>query len=114
MTSCGDVIDIVAGAVVHTVGGVGADEIWFNPGDERVYFGGGTDSISVNVVNGASPWNLITTLTVGQKFATHPPPNQTTHSVAADSENNRVFVPVGNLGIKVYSADNDNGEGSDK
>ena len=38
MTSCGDVINIATGAVVHTRG-VGADEIWFKCGDERVYFG---------------------------------------------------------------------------
>src|SRR5205823_7001899 len=59
MTSCGNVLDIASGAVVHTVAGVGADEIWFNSGDERVYFGGGTDRISVNAVNALSPYNLI-------------------------------------------------------
>src|SRR5438876_935460 len=32
MTSCGNVLDIASGAVVHTVGGVGVDEIWFNSG----------------------------------------------------------------------------------
>src|SRR2546425_315278 len=51
MTSCGDVLDIATGAVLHTVTPtVGGDEIWFNSGDERVYFGGGTNRISVDVV----------------------------------------------------------------
>jgi hypothetical protein len=35
-------------------------------------------------------------------MATLPAPNQSTHSVAADSENNRIFVPVSFEGFKVY------------
>lgn len=114
MTSCGDVLDVATGAVVHTVAGVGRDEIWFNRGDDRVYFGGGLNRISVPVVSGLSPYSLITTLTVGQILV--PPPNaanHTTHSVAADSENNRIFVPVTHEGVKVYTHDRDNGEGPD-
>jgi hypothetical protein len=102
MTSCGDVLDIRTGAVVHTVTGVGGDEIWFNSGDERVYFGGGLNRISVPVVNGVTPYNLITTLTVGTSAVT---PAHTTHSVAADSENNHIFVPVSHEGVKVYTED---------
>jgi hypothetical protein len=110
ITSCGDVIAIGTGTIAHTVAGVGADEIWYNPGDERVYFGGGANRISVNVVNGLSPWNLITTLTVGTLATT---PTQTTHSVAADREFNRIFVPVVHRGVRVYTDDHDNGEGPD-
>ena len=102
ITSCGDVLDIESGKVETTVAGGGGDEIWFNPGDERVYFGGGLDRLSVPVVDIElgecfSP-HLITTLTVGT-------PGNTTHSVAADSENNRIFVPVRNVGVKVYTDD---------
>jgi len=113
MTSCGDVLEIATGKVLLRVAGVGGDEIWFNPGDERVYFGGGLDRISVPVVNALPPYNLITTLTVGL-IAVAPAPNHTTHSVAADSELNRVFVPVSHEGVKVYTDDQDNGEGHDK
>jgi hypothetical protein len=113
MTSCGDVLEIATGAVLLRVAGVGGDEIWFNPGDERVYFGGGLDRISVPVVNALPPYNVITTLTVGL-IAVAPAPNHTTHSVAADSELNRVFVPVSHEGVKVYTDDRDNGEGPDK
>jgi hypothetical protein len=113
MTSCGDVLSTATGAIVTHVGGVGGDEIWFNPGDERVYFGGGLDRISVPVVNALAPYNLITTLTVGV-IETPPAPNHTTHSVAADSETNRTFVPGGFEGVKVYTDDTDNGEGQDK
>jgi len=100
MTSCGDILDIRTGAVVQTVAGVGGDEIWFNSGDERVYFGGGLNRISVPVVNGVTPYNLITILTVGTTAVT---PAHTTHSVAADSENNHIFVPVSHEGVKVYT-----------
>jgi hypothetical protein len=112
MTSCGDVLDVATGKVLQTVAGIGGDEIWFNPGDERVYFGGGKDRISVPVVNALPPYNLITTLVVG-KILLPAAPNHTTHSVAADSELNRIFVPVSYEGVKVYTADRDNGEGPD-
>src|SRR5207244_13175425 len=39
MASCGDVLDIKTGGFVTNVPVVTADEIWFNSGDERVYFG---------------------------------------------------------------------------
>ena len=41
VTSCGDILAVATGAVLKTVAGAGGDEIWFNRGDERVYFGGG-------------------------------------------------------------------------
>lgn len=114
MTSCGDVVDIASGKVMTTVAGVGGDEIWYNPGDERVYFGGGMNFISVSVVD-AIAYNLVTTLTVGVIVPPVPPAffnpaSQITHSVAADSMNNHIFVPVSNIGIKVYT-DDVNGEG---
>src|SRR5579862_6659189 len=41
ITSCGDVVDISSFTLVTTVTGLGpVDEIWYNSGDERVYFGG--------------------------------------------------------------------------
>jgi len=118
MTSCGDVLDIRAGqqneakAVVFTVPKVGGDEIWFNSGDERVYFGG-YQGINVPVVNALSPFNQIDNLVVGL-IATPPAPNHTTHSVAADSENNRIFVPVSHEGVQVWTADQGEGEGHDQ
>ena len=99
VTSCGDVIRIADGAVLTTIGGVGGDEIWYNPGEERVYFGG-FQSIRVPIVN-ANTFNLMATLLIGH--IAPPAPSQTTHSVAADSENNLIFVPVSNVGVKVYT-----------
>lgn len=100
MTSCGDVITIANGAVTH-VPNVGADEIWFNRGDDRVYFGG-YHSINVPVVSALPPFDQVDNLVVGQ-INVPPTPNHTTHSVAADSENNHIFVPVSHEGVKVYT-----------
>lgn len=101
VTSCGDIINIATGKVLTTVTGVGGDEIWFNPGEERVYFGG-FQAIRVPILNTDNN-KLVTTLVVGQINPNPPPPSQTTHSVAADSENNLIFVPVTNVGVNVYT-----------
>jgi DNA-binding beta-propeller fold protein YncE len=100
-TSCGDIIRIKDGKVLTTIPGVGIDEIWFNPGDERIYYAGGPNFIfdpSVPVVD-TDTNTLVTVLKVG----TPPPPLRFTHSVAADSELNRIFVPISGLGVKVYT-----------
>jgi hypothetical protein len=116
MTSCAEVLDIATGHVVKditTTPPIVADEIWFNPGDERVYFGGITGSPVISalppynvfpptppaVAPGALPW-------VGS-FAQ---PIHFSHSVAADSENNRIYVPVTNIGVLVFT---DNAEDED-
>jgi DNA-binding beta-propeller fold protein YncE len=101
VTSCGDIIRIKDGSVLLTVPGVGIDEIWFNPGDERVYFAGGPNFIvdpSVPVLDTETN-TVVTVLKVGSP----PPPLRFTHSVAADSETNRIFVPISGLGVKVYT-----------
>ncbi len=97
MTSCGDVVDIATGKVVTTVPGVSGDEIWYNPGDERVYFSSGTD---VNVVD-ANSYNQVSSFTVGARPPA-PALAQTTHSLAVDSATNRVYVAVGNKGMAVW------------
>jgi hypothetical protein len=99
MTSCGDVLDVATGAIVTHVPGVAADEIWFNPGDERVYFGHNPAFVVdaetyQQIVGGGAP------------IAAGP-----THSIAADSENNRIFIPVTGDGVRVYTDDQDHGKG---
>jgi len=86
-----------------TVSGVGADEIWYNPGDQRVYFGG-YQSINVPVVdariNATGPVAMLVighTVPTGQTGVA-----QTTHSIAADEVNRKVFIPVSNAGIQVW------------
>jgi hypothetical protein len=87
ITSCGVVLDVKSGGTLATISGVTGDELWFNRGDNRVYFGANP----MGVVD-AADYLVITDIAVG-----------TTHSVAADSENNRIFVPVTGVGIKVYT-----------
>ena len=91
MTSTGVVFDARTGATLATVAGVAGDEIWYNPGDNRVYFG----NEPVFVVD-ASSYSVVTSFDAGD-----------THSVAADSENLHIFVPVTNAGVKVYTDDED-------
>jgi hypothetical protein len=102
MTSCGDVMDVATGTVVFHVNGVAADEIWFNSGDERVYFGH-----NPAYVVDAETYQMI----VGTGANGPPIPAGTTHSIAADSENNRIFIPVTGDGVKVYTDDVDHGKG---
>jgi hypothetical protein len=112
MTSCGDVLDVKTGAIVTTVVGVSADEIWFNPGDERVYFPSG---INLGVVD-SETYKVVTSLTVGVTFTpppTPPPPSHTTHSVAAYSENNHIAVPVSHEGVKIYTDQSDDDDHGD-
>ena len=101
-TSCGDTIDIASGKVMSTAANAGGDEIWYNNGDSRVYFGGGTDRISVPVTDATiNATTTLTSLVVGQIVAS-PGVSQTTHSVAADDVNNQVFVPVVGAGVQVW------------
>lgn len=95
VTSCGDIVTLATGKVTN-VAGLSADEIWFNRGDERVYFGA---RVTVPVLDVDSD-SVVATLTVGDATVT---PAHTTHSVAADSHNNRIFVPVSHEGVKIYT-----------
>src|SRR5262249_32878654 len=82
MNRWGDALEAKNGALVTTVRGVAADEIWFNPGDERVYFGHNpafvVDAETYKQITGGGA----------------PIPAGPTHSIAADSENNHIFIPV--------------------
>jgi len=98
ITSCGIVLSVKTGDTLATIKGVGGDEIWFNRGDERVYFGA-----NPMAVVDSETYQVITSLTVGP-----------THSVAADSENNHIFVPVTGVGVKVFGESNDQEGKSDK
>jgi hypothetical protein len=98
ITSCGVVLSVKTGGTLATINGVGGDEIWFNRGDGRVYFGGDP----LGVVD-AETYQVITSFSAGN-----------THSVAADSENNHIFVPVVGVGVKVFSESDDQEGHSDK
>jgi len=86
MTSCGIVINSNGGNVQAILTGPSGDEIWYNPGDNNYYFG----AVNLAVVN-ASTNQLLGYVTSGGG-----------HSIAVDSNNNNIYVPVTGVGIKVF------------
>jgi len=89
ITSTGVVFSAKTGGILAEIAGAGGDEIWFNPGDDRVYFG----AQPMPVVD-AESLTIVATINDGS-----------THSVAADSENNHIFVPVNAVGVQVFTED---------
>ena len=87
MTSCGIAINSGVGNVlaVTTVAAPG-DEIWYNPGDNNYYFG----NANLAVISAATN-QLVGYVTSGGG-----------HSIAVDSNNNNIYVPVTGVGIKVF------------
>jgi hypothetical protein len=114
VVSCGDIISLGSEHGLKTpIAGLGGDEIWFNPGDERVYFGGGLSFLNSSVpVLDIETNNVVDVLPIKDPKLTV---LQFTHSVAADSETNRIFVPVSNVGIQVWArGDDDEGHHHDE
>jgi hypothetical protein len=87
ITSSGVVFSAVTGKIIAEIAGANGDEIWYNPGDNRVYFG----TAPMPVVD-AESLTIVATIN-----------NADTHSVAADSENNHVFVPSNGVGVQVWT-----------
>jgi hypothetical protein len=87
MTSGGVAIDARTGSVQAVVSIVApGDEIWYNPGDNNYYFG----NANLAVIN-AETNQLVGYVTSGGG-----------HSIAVDSNNNNIYVPVTGVGIKVF------------
>jgi hypothetical protein len=91
MTSCGQAIDARSGLYLNnslTLNiPIAGDEIWFNPGDNRYYFG----SSNVGLVDAE------TSLPLGYLALGVP-----THSIAVDSQTNSIFVPATGIGVEVF------------
>jgi len=91
MTSGGVPIDGRTGNVLAILNGsagpISGDEIWFNPGDNRVYFG----ATNVAVVDAETNQFLGYITSAGG------------HSIAVDSNNGNIYVPVTNVGIEVFA-----------
>jgi hypothetical protein len=133
MTACGAVFDLKTGAVLAQAKRndgtaiTGADEVWYNPGDDRVYFGqtaGPGDVVSASTYDlirmsgsairlGLSAGTIDTaTYPVLTQLLTYPVPvgqngaaigASLSHTVAASSTNLHVFFPVTNVGVKVFA-----------
>jgi hypothetical protein len=91
MTSGGISIDGRGGNVLAIISGsagpITGDEIWYNPGENRVYFG----ATNVAVVDAETNQFLGYITSSGG------------HSIAVDSNNGNIYVPVGGVGIKVFT-----------
>jgi hypothetical protein len=87
MTSCGAAIDGRNGTALAGVTLSAGDEIWFNPGDNRYYFG----NANVGVIDAETNQFL--------GYIT----DQGGHTLAVDSNNNSIFVPVTGAGVKVFA-----------
>ena len=104
------IINANNGAILATVRGVGAgDEVWFNPGTGNYYATGSGSPERPLSGNGSTPAGVVDASfgIVSQRFPTynvaavttpttgHPVhPAGTSHSIAASSINNLVFVPL--------------------
>src|SRR5579885_1352505 len=89
------IIDAMSGHVVASIGQVnGCDEVWYNPVDHRYYLAAFTNASGpvLSIVN-ADTHAWIANLPTVPKA----------HSVAADAQNNHIFVPLSGQGIAVYA-----------
>jgi DNA-binding beta-propeller fold protein YncE len=79
------IIDALTGKTIATVDGThGADEVWYNPGDNHFYAASGNSEPPNLGVIDADTGKVIASLPAGPG----------SHSVAAYSRNNHVFVPI--------------------
>jgi hypothetical protein len=106
------ILDVKTGNADQVPGvGVG-DEVWFNKGDGNYYTASSTSPLRPLDVSGAADASgaailgvidakdqevlqLVPTYNVAAATGTNAHPASTAHSVAADSKNNRIFVPLG-------------------
>jgi hypothetical protein len=88
-TSCGETFDAITGDRLGRTEDpvVAADQLWYNPGDNNYYFG----SNPCGVVD-ANTNQVLTFIPAA------------THTLAADPNYNRIFIPVSGSGIQVWAA----------
>jgi len=92
------IMDAKTGAIDKAVAGVsGSDEVWFNSGDGRYYLAArGQPGGPVLGVIDAKRQSLVQVVpTINTAATLHFFPAGTAHSLAANSHNNHVFVPLG-------------------
>lgn len=97
ITSCGQVFDAITGNNLGVNTGVAGDQIWYNSGDNLIYFGFFNGTFGTFVGQGCAVVDGTT-----NQLLTYIPAS--THTLAADSGNNRIFIPVTGSGIQVYAA----------
>lgn len=96
------IIDADSGTVLATITQVGgADEVWYDPGDHNYYLAA-SKMTSTGMKGGAATPVLGIIDANTNQWVANVPSSPVSHSVAADSSNNRVYLPVKD-GIAVYS-----------
>ena len=98
-TSCGEAFDAITGdRLGRTEEGnpsaVAADQLWYNPGDNNYYFG-----FFVGILGGRGC--AVVDANTNQLLTFIP---ASTHTLAADPNYNRIFIPVTGSGIQVWAA----------
>lgn len=95
------VIDSTDGHVVATITQVGAsDEVWYNPGDNHYYLA--ARNWTSNGMKGGPVTPVLGIIDAGtNQWIQNLPTGAAAHSVAVDSSNNHIFVPVP-TGIAVF------------
>src|SRR5262249_48779912 len=88
------IINANSGAIIGTLPGeAGADEVWYNPGNNQYFLGSGNHLTAV----GGSPAPILGVVdATGKREDSSPTSAVGSHSVAADPVKNQVYVPVNN------------------
>jgi hypothetical protein len=93
-----ELMDLHSGEIVKTISQViDTDEVWFNPSESRFYYGSytyGDHQSALGVISSATR-SFVTNVELGKNNF---------HSAAADSADNKVYVPIDGKGIVVYKA----------
>jgi len=86
------VINLNSGAIIGTLADeAGADEVWFNPGDNQYFLANGNHLTAV----GGSPAPILGVVDATGKRPDFSPSSAVgSHSVAADPVKNQVYVPI--------------------
>jgi len=86
------VINLNSGAIIGKLEGeAGADEVWFNPGDNQYFLGSGNH---LTAVGGSTAPILGVVDATGKRPDSSPTTAVGSHSVAADPVKNQVYVPI--------------------
>jgi hypothetical protein len=96
------VMNANTGHIVATITQVGgSDQVWFNPGDNRYYLAArGMTSDGTKTGRPTPVLGVIDAET--NTWITNVPTGTNSHSVAADPESNKIFVPLRSSGVGVF------------
>ncbi|MDA4130453.1 MAG: hypothetical protein OK457_06755 [Thaumarchaeota archaeon] len=102
-TSKSVIIDSRDGQLVETIPQIGGtDEVWYNPGDQRIYVAGGY--MTSDGTKAGTPQPIFGVVDAKQgKWLTNIPIAPDACSVAVDSSNNHIFVHFPGSGVGVFA-----------